>query len=398
MNKQLIGSISAAVLAAAGIYAAQVPAAQADPTVTLRAGNFLPFGDTESQGHVQFADNGLSVITDAFDPTTSGDSKASDYWDTGDTALADAGEPTMTWNGTDTKPGIQLYVDLDGDASTSMYGGQGYRGADALLVGEDLYNDNGTPDWWATNSSVLASGAPLTTGGSGSGNHGTLDGWRKLYPHAKVVAEGFSLGSGARGSGVISKMTLGATNYGFSDKDEVVPAAKLSAPTGLKVTATSDSTVSLSWDAVPDAGNYQVFEGGVAQNVGASFDNTTVIGGLHFNEAYTFTVAAGQVGTEETGPRSASVAATTATVTLAKPTGLKVTSATSTTLVVSANAVPFADHYLWYVDGVAHGSSDNPTYTIRGLKTKTSYTLAVAADTVTTVPGPNSADVTGKTS
>ncbi len=401
MNKKLIASICSAALAATGISLALVPAAHADTTVTLRGTDLLPgLADVRAQGHVQFADNGLSVVTDAFTSGTSGLSKAAEYWDT-DVTLADAGEPALDWSGTDTKPGVNLYVDLDGDPATGMYGNTAYRGADAILVGEDVYRDeNGTPDWWATASAVLDNGAPATTGGSGSARHGTLDGWRGLYPDARVVAEGFSLGSGGRGSGIIDKMTLGTTTYEFTGKDKVVPVTppgQLAAPGGLKVTATSANTVSLSWDAVPGAGNYQVFEGGVAANVGSSWDTTAVIGGLQFNRSYTFTVAAGQIGTEATGQASAPVKATTATVTLAAPTGLKVTSATATTLVVAAGAVPFADHYLWYVDGVAHGSSDNPTYTIRGLKGKTHYQLAVAADTITTVPGPNSATITGTT-
>ncbi len=396
MNFKLIGGISAAAVVA-GLSLAVVPSAQADTTVTLRSGDFVSYlQDVESQGHVQFADDGLSVVTDAFTPATAGQSKAADDWAT-DTPLAAAGEPTLDWSGTDTKPGINLYVDLDGDSGTSLYNNQLPDGADAILVGESVYNDDGTPDWWATNSSVLTAGAPLTTGGSGSGRHGTLDGWRALYPNAKVVAEGFSLGSGARGSGVISDETLGDTTYRFTDKDAVVPIAPVTdAPAGVKVTATTSTSVTLSYGSVSGAVYYRGYRSGAATNVSSSSTGTMLIAGLQPNTTYQFWVA-GVDGNGAYGPGSAKATARTATVTLAKPTGLKVTSATGSTLAVAANPVAHADHYLWYVDGIAHGSSDGPAYTIRGLRSGTSYKLSVAADTVTTAPGPQSSQLTAKT-
>ncbi len=294
MKKILV--TGAAVAAVLGTSLALTSSAQADTVTTIRSTDFTPFGDVEQHGHVQFAQDGLSVVTDAFDPASTGDnapsqSKAQEFWPTS-TSLADAGEPVLDWLGTDTRPGINIMVDLDGNPSTAMYSGNGYHGADAILVGEGAYSQDGTPDWWATGSSVLANGAPSTTGGSGSNRHGTLDQWRTLYPNAKVVSEGFSLGSGARGSGVITQVTLGSTQYRFTGKDVVVaPPTTLKAPAKPVASNVGTASLTLLW-TVPDnnATAYQVYRNGVL--VGTTKGTWMVQSGLTTKTAYTFTVVA----------------------------------------------------------------------------------------------------------
>jgi hypothetical protein len=380
-----------------------VPEAHAD-TVTVRTADFLPsLSATRANGTVTVGDKGIGVVTEAPTvPVSPSPDKAAEYW-SASTALASAGEPTLTWKGTTVKPGKQLFVDLDGNASTGMAGNDGYQGADGILVGEDVYTGtDGEPDWWLNNAATQAAkdGAPLHTGGSGSANHGTLDEWRTTYPDAKVVATGFSLGSGAgNASGIITGVTLGSTVYAFAGKDVPLPpvtppAVPTAAPTGLKVTGVTSSTVKLSWSALSGAGNYHVFRNGV--EVGTTVTTSFTAGGLLHNKAASYTVAAGQGHTNAYGPRSTVVTGKTATVVLTAPKGVKAVPGT-TSMQVSANAVPYADHYLWYVNGIAHGSSDAPVYTVVGLKGKTSYRLTVAADTITTTPGALSTVLTVKT-
>jgi hypothetical protein len=106
--------------------------------------------------------------------------------------------------------GEQLVVDLDGDGV-----------ADGILVGEPLYGDgtvNYGLDWWLSNaaSPQIAADAPEHTGGFGSANHGLLSEWRAKFPNAKILAAGWSLGSGALGHGVLHSMTIGTTKYTFA--------------------------------------------------------------------------------------------------------------------------------------------------------------------------------------
>jgi hypothetical protein len=218
VNKKLIiaGVAATSAITSFGL----VGTAQAESVTTLREGQFLTQpSDTRTEGHVMFGTDGLSVVTES----GTSRSKAAEYWKS-EMTLADAGEPALDWRGTDAEPGKQLLVDMDDDASTSMYDNNGYKGADAILVGEDVYTLDGKPDWWVPASATQAvkDAAPSHQGGSGSENHGTLDGWRAAFPHAKVVAAGFSLGSGMRGSGVISEVTVGDQTYKFTGKDEVV--------------------------------------------------------------------------------------------------------------------------------------------------------------------------------
>ncbi len=391
-----------ATMALTGTALSMTSPASAD-TVTVRSADFIAqLSATRANGTVTVGDNGIGVVTEApAAPTSPSPDKAAEYWKA-EMPLADAGEPTLVWKGTTAKPGKQLYVDLDGDASTGMAGNDGYKGADGILVGEMYVGTGGKPSWWMNNASTAAAkaAAPQHADGGNTPWQGTLDEWRTAFPNAKVVATGFSLGSGVgNASGIITKVTVGSTTYDFAGKDAPLPpvtppAVPTTAPTGLKVDATTSSTVKLSWNALSGAGNYHVFRDGV--EVGTTTGTSFTVGGLFHNKAASYTVAAGQGHTDAYGPKSAAVTGKTKTIPLAAPGGLKAVPST-TSMQVSANAVPGADHYLWYIDGVAHGSSDAPSYKVVGLKGKTSYKLSVKADTITTAPGAESVKITVKT-
>jgi hypothetical protein len=167
--------------------------------------------DTQPTGHYEVVGSGLHVWTQG---STSTD-KVAEYVDTS-VALANAGEPKLNLvNSSGTiPPGFQLVVDFDNDGL-----------ADGILVGEPTVYGN---DWWASNDSAqfVKDGAPSHTGGSGSANHGTLDQWRTAFPHAQVLAFGFSLGSGVQGDWTITSIDFAGTHYTFArdvvltDKDQ----------------------------------------------------------------------------------------------------------------------------------------------------------------------------------
>ncbi|MFF8495179.1 fibronectin type III domain-containing protein [Streptomyces albidoflavus] len=165
------------------------------------------------------------------------------------------------------------------------------------------------------------------------------------------------------------------------------------APTGLKVTATTSNSVTLSWNKVAGAQSYRAYRSGASGNVGATdgANNTITISGLQPNTEYSFQVAADSIG-DLPGPKSAAVKGKTKGVTLKAPTGVKVSSITKSSAKVSWSKVSGAQLYRIYVNGSLRGASDgvNSSYTVTGLKAKTKYSVTVAGDTTTAAPGPQS--------
>ena len=162
--------------------------------------------DTRATGHYAVTADGLHIYTEG---ATSTD-KVAAYYSTS-FALANAGTKTVGDSLDYTKnfgiaPGLQQVVDFNNDGTP-----------DGILVGETVY---GGTDWWLNNSGTLPGSptlpAAMTTGGSGSARHGTLNEWLALYPAAHVRAVGFSLGSGVYGDGIVKRITLGCVNYTFT--------------------------------------------------------------------------------------------------------------------------------------------------------------------------------------
>lgn len=168
----------------------------------------------------------------------------------------------------------------------------------------------------------------------------------------------------------------------------VTDASKLTAPTGLKVTAKDSTSVTLSWNAVAGATDYRVYRSGVAANVGHSADNKVTIGGLEANRRYTFYVAAG-LGGGKMGPRSSGVSATTTMRKLSKVTGVKVTNIGKTSARLTwLSAYP--GEYLIRRSGSSQTwESVDTSLALSGLKPRTKYSYQVAAvNPGTRTPGP----------
>lgn len=199
-------TVTLAILALATVTITGVTAttAQAAPatTVTLRAAD-LDLSQTRATGHVEFLKSGLHVWTES---NTSTDKAAGYFAVTG--PLPDAA--ALDWFGTDPQPGSQLVFDADGTSGN----GNDYN----ILVGEPVYGDS----FWLTNSSSAdakaADPSGAENGGNGSEWFGTLAEWKAALPNARILAAGFSLGSGIKGDGVVDSITLDGTRYEFTNE------------------------------------------------------------------------------------------------------------------------------------------------------------------------------------
>ena len=190
--------VAAAVAILAGT--SQIAFAAGSGTIVVPTGFVQALSDTRATGHYSVVGTGLHIWTEG---ATSTD-KVAEYVAT-DTPLASVGEPSLDYTNTaGGLPGFQLVVDFDGNGTL-----------DGILVGEPGAYGN---DWWASNGSAqfVKDAAPSHSGGFGSLNHGTLDQWRTAFTSAKVLAFGFSLGSGVKGDGVLNAINFAGTRYTFS--------------------------------------------------------------------------------------------------------------------------------------------------------------------------------------
>lgn len=190
----------------------------------------------------------------------------------------------------------------------------------------------------------------------------------------------------------IAQAAIAIAGYPPVGSHVIVPGGNTTitiAPSNVKVVSTTSTTAVLTWSPVAGADSYGVYRSDTGSTVVGVGTTSATVAGLQPNKTYSFQVAA-RNGSGSIGPKSSTVTGKTKAVSLAKPTGLKATGVTKNSITVHCNAVPNANYYRWYVNNVAHGSSDGPSYTIVGLAAKKKYSIKVAADTTTGAPGPGS--------
>jgi hypothetical protein len=171
-------------------------------------------------------------------------------------------------------------------------------------------------------------------------------------------------------------------------------------PTNLTAVATANKTITLTWTASLGATGYLVYRepdtttpiatlGAVTTYIDSS--PTLVVG-----TTYTYRVSA--VNVADSPAESALSAPASATVigTPSPPTGLRVTSVTSTSVSLAWNSVSGAIEYSVYRDGDLVSDVTTTTFTDSGLELSTSYAYVV---TVTTAGGTSedSTSVTART-
>jgi chitinase len=149
-------------------------------------------------------------------------------------------------------------------------------------------------------------------------------------------------------------------------------------PTGLAVSGTTSSSVSLSWNASSGATGYNVYRGGtkVGSTSSTSFTNT----GLSASTGYSYTVSATNSAGESA--QSSAVNATTGSsnpTVPPTPSGLNVTGTTSSSVSLGWNASYGATGYNVYRSGTKIASVTSTSYTNTGLSASTGYSYTVSA-------------------
>jgi hypothetical protein len=231
-----------------GTYAVQ--AATAAGTHDVREGDFIgSLSDTRSGGHYDFLKEGIRLHTDS---NTSNDKVAEYFPLSGSLPSSGSYQWYGTGNGTDYlhQPGSQIVFDVDGTSGNS----NDYN----VLVGEQVYSANAPgqalTDWWLTNgSSTDAHNAcPLTTGGSGSGCHGSLADWKAALPNAQLIAGGFSMGSGVQGDGVLRSLAYGDDTYVFTDEESAPASSQQDVTANYSINISGrNSRVTMTSDSLP---------------------------------------------------------------------------------------------------------------------------------------------------
>lgn len=162
--------------------------------------------ETRSGGHYEYVETGLRIYTDAADSNgKSAGYKAVNF------ALEDAGVPSIDYENTSggSAPGINLSLEVNGKWIGN-------------LVYEPLY-----PKWWMSKAVAGMPAGPF----SYQKSYGTLDDFLFAYAQqgftgdeVKVVAVGYSLGSGAKGDGIVKSITANCVTYTFG-AEKVGPTA-----------------------------------------------------------------------------------------------------------------------------------------------------------------------------
>lgn len=201
VSRKLVGAFFAVfALVAQPLLAINVPsvAAMAGSVHTTNLSTWDTASQTRSKGHNELVDGGLRIWTE----DNSSLAKAAGYYDVEDASLAQFADFSLSWTGTSPAPGGQLVVDMNNNGVP-----------DGILVIESVYSGN---QWLASrNTADLDLTNAPTVGGGGGPYNGTFTQWLSVYPNAKVLAIGYSLGSGILGDGVISQITAGGINYTF---------------------------------------------------------------------------------------------------------------------------------------------------------------------------------------
>jgi hypothetical protein len=182
--------------------------------------------------------------------------------------------------------------------------------------GYDLYGNPLPPPTGAGSNGVYTTNADWATAAESALESETLT-LATIQSALGRVLGGLSVTSAQRDIFMQAVGILGQPPQGYptpikltDDGSGSTPTGPLKAPTGLKVTSTTKTTVGLQWTAVTGAAHYRIYDNVSSYNVGDSADTQVRIGGLRSNTTYHFHVRA--LDAHNTlGASSASVSART---------------------------------------------------------------------------------------
>lgn len=177
--------------------------------------------DTKSAGSNQIIADGLHVVTT---PSAGGnaESKAAGYYAT-NFPLSEVGVPAIEMTShSGGKPSLQLTVDNNGNGV--WYGNLVYE---PWAYGEGKF--------WSSKDFGISSGMGYTS-------FGTLEDFLNARPNTKVIAVGYSLGSGVVGDATITKLTAGCVDYTFG-----LPAPEVPINLNLKETVSGNTINNLGY-------------------------------------------------------------------------------------------------------------------------------------------------------
>ncbi len=173
----------------------------------------------------------------------------------------------------------------------------------------------------------------------------------------------------------ISVLLLGYWSVTANAKAKQPPAA----PTGLAVSAVTQTSATLTWTATTGATSYKVYKNGSSTSYLTLTTNTAPITGLTASTTYSFKVSAVNAGGE--GAQSTAVTVTTLPAVPAAPIGLAVSAATQTSATLTWTAATGATSYKVYENGSSTSCLTPTTNTapITGLTASTTYSFKVSA-------------------
>lgn len=239
----------------------------------------------------------------------------------------------------------------------ALHGCLQYQG----IVQQQFVQKSGINEWADTNNIIVL--YPQTIASSPNNPLGCWDWWG-------YTSSDYALRSGPQMVAImamVSQITSGFIGRGG------VPAV----PTGLAVSGTTESSVSLTWKPNTQASSYNIYRDG--NNVGTTNAASYRDGGLSANTTYSYTVSA--LNSSGESAQSMAVSATTlgASGIPAVPNGLTVSGTTTSSVSLTWNASARALAYNVYRNGNKVGSSSSTSYNDSGLSGGTNYIFAVTA-------------------
>lgn len=241
----------------------------------------------------------------------------------------------------------------------ALHGCLQYQG----IIQQQFVQKSGINEWADTNNIIVL--YPQATSSSSGNPLGCWDWWG-------YTGSDYALKSAPQMKAIMAMVSQITGGYRASTG---VPAA----PTGLAVSGTTASSVSLTWNTDSGATSYNAYRNG--SEVGSASSTSYTDSGLSARTSYTYTVTA--VNSAGESAQSSAVAATTQDTSgggiPVAPTGLTISSTTTRSVTLAWNASSGATGYNMYRNGNEVGSSGSTSYTDNGLSAGTTYIYAVTA-------------------